>query len=656
MDTPTRKRHTAEDTHWKSSDDFLGDDENLHDQLPSVEEIRMSAASAGHVSSSSSSKASCRPVMMICVAAVAICALVIGLSVGLTDQNKNQEATDAATSTSTDDGTWGEDPPQEESRLDQAIAFLSAITEPAEFADLYTPRRRAARWMAEEDPMQYLIPTDVEEGREFIERYVAVLIYFSMNGPLWDVQLDFLTDKHICEWQATYPAGDGGASRKVGIGCDENYFVSDLHLPGNRLKGTIPVEIGEYKLESLNLNSNQIVGHIPATLVKSNANMILLALQHNDLTGTIPQWMGSMTEMEVLYLGNNKFAGSLPAEMAQMSSLQSLALSKNELLGDLSVLQALPSLSHVYADRNLFEGTLQETFDYMPQLKELDMSSNKLKGTLPEYFFKMTNLQILDLSDNEMGGPIPNAIPEGSGLKYLSLFANGFDGTIPSTIENAQSLTHVDLSANYLQGSIPTVLGSLTNLKYLFLAENRFTAGPIPSWISNLPNLQDLSLRETGLTGSIPSFLTSMSNLILLDVQKNSLVGTIPPKRVGSGVSKLRFILLNRNQLTGTIPYEFSRLSTLDMLLVDHNSFTGSLNDICGREMVPRVLTADCKGATPEIKCDCCSLCCAEGDDSCNDQPYLGNLDPIWENSFVRRFYEFGPSITFDGVEPTQRK
>jgi hypothetical protein len=151
-----------------------------------------------------------------------------------------------------------------------------------------------------------------------------------------------------------------------------------------------------------------------------------------------------------------------------MSSLQSLALSKNELLGDLSVLQALPSLSHVYADRNLFEGTLQETFDYMPQLKELDMSSNKLKGTLPEYFFKMTNLQILDLSDNEMDGPIPNAIPEGSGLKYLSLFANGFDGTIPSSIENAQSLTHVDLSANYLQGTIPTVLGSLTNLKYLF--------------------------------------------------------------------------------------------------------------------------------------------------------------------------------------------
>ena len=115
-----------------------------------------------------------------------------------------------------------------------------------------------------------------------------------------------------------------------------------------------------------------------------------------------------------------------------------MALSKNELIGDLSVLQALPELSHVYADRNLFEGTLEDTFAYIPQLKELDMSSNKLKGTLPDYFFKMTNLEILDLSDNEMDGPIPNAIPEGSSLKYLSLFANGFDGTIPISIQNAQ--------------------------------------------------------------------------------------------------------------------------------------------------------------------------------------------------------------------------
>ena len=225
--TPQRRGRSSEETHWKSSDDFLNDDgDNLHDQLPSVEEIRMSAASAGRVVVSQN-KGGSRPVVMIIVAAVMICALILGLSVGLSGNDKNQEATGSTTSTFTNDD---EPMVQQGDRLEMTIAFLSGISEPSEFSDLYTPRRRAARWMAEEDPMQMLIPSDLEEGREFIERYIAVLIYFSMNGPLWDVQLDFLTDKHICEWQATYPAGDGGASRKVGIGCDGDFLVSDFHL------------------------------------------------------------------------------------------------------------------------------------------------------------------------------------------------------------------------------------------------------------------------------------------------------------------------------------------------------------------------------------------------------------------------------------------
>lgn len=227
--TPTRKRRTGEETHWASNDDFLNDD-NLHDQLPSVEEIRMSAASSGRASSSSSSRGGCGPVAMIAMVAVGICVLIIGLSVGLSG-NKNQEATGSTTTSYTDDGydDFSGSVPDAD-RLDRAIAFLSQVSDPSEFNDLYTPRRRAARWMAEEDPMQMTIPQSVSEGKEFVERYVAALIYFTMNGPLWDVQLDFLSEKHICEWQATYPAGDGGASRKVGIGCDEDFLVTDFHL------------------------------------------------------------------------------------------------------------------------------------------------------------------------------------------------------------------------------------------------------------------------------------------------------------------------------------------------------------------------------------------------------------------------------------------
>jgi hypothetical protein len=199
-----------------------------------------------------------------------------------------------------------------------------------------------------------------------------------------------------------------------------------------------------------------------------------------------------------------------------------------------------------------------------------------------------------------------------------------------------------------LEGSIPTELGSLRDLKYLFLSENRFSAAPIPTWIENFVSLQDLSMKETALTGTIPSFLMAMPNLVLLDLEDNSLVGTIPPHRLGTGVSKLRFILLNRNSLTGTIPADFSRLNKLEMLMLDHNDLTGDMAEVCVRE--PRILTADCEGAIPDVQCDCCSTCCDSTDPECNSESHLGNIDPIWENSFVRKFYEFGPSITFDGT------
>jgi len=160
--------------------------------------------------------------------AVGICALIIGLSVGLSgNKNTVHEATGEATTATTNGGDNSVPQP---SRLDLTIAFLSQVSDPNEFNDLYTARRRAARWIAEEDGLEMKIPSSLNEGREFVERYVAALIYFSMNGPLWDVQLDFLSAKHICEWQATYPASDGGASRKVGIGCNGDYLVSDFHL------------------------------------------------------------------------------------------------------------------------------------------------------------------------------------------------------------------------------------------------------------------------------------------------------------------------------------------------------------------------------------------------------------------------------------------
>lgn len=82
------------------------------------------------------------------------------------------------------------------------------------------------------------------------------------------------------------------------------------------------------------------------------------------------------------------------------------------------------------------------------------------------------------------------------------------------------------------------------------------------------------------------------------------------------------------------------------MLMLNDNSLTGSVDGICSKGIVPSVFIADCSG---EVTCSCCSKCCVDTDDACNAMEEIATLDPVWENSFERKFYEFGSELIFDG-------
>ena len=168
------------------------------------------------------------------------------------------------------------------------------------------------------------------------------------------------------------------------------------------------------------------------------------------------------------------------------------------------------------------------------------------------------------------------------------------------------------------------------------------TPGPIPSWIGNLTKLQDVSLRETGRFSDIPTEFGLLKNLTLLDLHNNGLTGPLP-RQLGE-LPNLRFLILSRNQLTSTVPADFELLTSLgmlfayvmydlqaltmipiltlyswqhtEMLMLNDNSFTGSVDGICSKGIVPSVFAADCKG---EVTCSCCTTCCVDTDDACNE-------------------------------------
>ena len=69
------------------------------------------------------------------------------------------------------------------------------------------------------------------DGVRFVSRYVSALLYFALDGPNWASQLNFLSEKEICDWNQIYVA-DGqveGRFFRIGIACN-NGFVNTLQL------------------------------------------------------------------------------------------------------------------------------------------------------------------------------------------------------------------------------------------------------------------------------------------------------------------------------------------------------------------------------------------------------------------------------------------
>jgi hypothetical protein len=106
-------------------------------------------------------------------------------------------------------------------------------------------------------------------------------------------------------------------------------------VSSNDLTGTIPETIGSLvNLESLDLAFNSLSGTIPET-IGSLVNLESLYLLINRLGGTIPETMGSLVNLEYLDLDFNSFNGTIPETMESLVNLDAFAISLNDLTGEI---------------------------------------------------------------------------------------------------------------------------------------------------------------------------------------------------------------------------------------------------------------------------------------------------------------------------------
>ena len=267
------------------------------------------------------------------------------------------------------------------------------------------------------------------------EQAALTALFHATGGENWTDNTNWLTDRPVSEWH--------------GVQTDNLGRVTRLVLNENNLIGSIPAELG------------------------SLTYLTTLRFETNDLTGPIPPELGSLVNLVDLWLSRNRLTGPIPPELGSRTSLRYVSLSENE-----------------------------------------------LSGAIPPELGSFTNLTNLSLGTNNLTGPIPQELGALVNLTELRLDDNRLTGTIPPELGSLTNLTILYLGTNNFTGTIPPGLGSLVNLMDLWLSRNRLT-GPIPRELGALVNLTDLRLHDNRLTGPIPQELLSLTNLTSLTLYGN---------------------------------------------------------------------------------------------------------------------------------------
>jgi len=199
-------------------------------------------------------------------------------------------------------------------------------------------------------------------------------LYQSTGGDSWIDNSGWLSAESHCDW--------------FGVSCFEGN-VTWLTLGRNQLSGVIPESLGSLiTLEHLYLNNNALTGQIPES-IGNLTNLQTLDLDDNQLSGALPASFGDLDALDSLDLSGNAFASSLPTELFNMNSIRFLVLS-----------------------RSGFTGSIPDSIGNATALEYLYLNNNALTGQIPESIGNLTNLQTLDLDDNQLSGVIGESLGE----------------------------------------------------------------------------------------------------------------------------------------------------------------------------------------------------------------------------------------------------
>lgn len=268
------------------------------------------------------------------------------------------------------------------------------------------------------------------------------------------------------------------------------------------------------------------------------------------LTGSIHSSIGRMINLTYLDLSFTKVSGTIPQEMRALTQLEFLSLCDTQglrvplpdIFGDLKVLKTL----RVRRLQGLAVPIPQSIGD-LRSIENLELSNCHLTGLIPEGLIYAPNLKSLQLPYNALDGTIPNFSQRG--LKDVRLQENKLTGSVPRSL--ASWSTSLYLNNNLLGPELPEDIFAARSVQgTIDLSNNNFT--------SLLPNATNVALGQLTLSGNkfygtIPSSYCNTSTYLRLD--HNRLSGSLDPLLADGCGATLTGLYVNDNQFSGTIPH-----------------------------------------------------------------------------------------------------
>ncbi|KAJ1264125.1 hypothetical protein BS78_09G238500 [Paspalum vaginatum] len=335
-----------------------------------------------------------------------------------------------------------------------------------------------------------------------------------------------------------------------------------------------PFQLRSLMLSGCNVDNSIIVG---PNFLCTQRHLQMLDLSHNNLTGSIPNWIyANMATLVYLDIADNSLIGSIDPMWQHQSALQMINISRNYLAGQLPTNSSsvLPNLLVLYASNNIIPGHVPPSFCNISSMAIIDLSNNKVTGQAPTCLFTdLPSLDILKLSNNKLGGPIFGGVSNPF-VGAIFLDSNKFEGTLPSSLSGNPVI--MDLHDNKLSGKFDASFWDLSSLEVLSVASNNLTGKMYPS-ICKLASLQVLDMSDNNFIGSTPNCAGELK-LYLLNMSQNSLSG------FPSGFfdrSNITILDLRYNHFIGSLNWIHS-LSQIKLLLLGGNRFYGQISpSIC---------------------------------------------------------------------------